>query len=91
MSAVGLRATTAAARQLLGLDAEFTARELRDSYFEAAKACHPDSSDDQGTDDTFIRVTEAYECLRSGVSKNPIDTRSLYDTPGTPRTLAAAS
>eukprot|EP00568_Trieres_chinensis_P013861 CAMPEP_0183317352 /NCGR_PEP_ID=MMETSP0160_2-20130417/57692_1 /TAXON_ID=2839 ORGANISM="Odontella Sinensis, Strain Grunow 1884" /NCGR_SAMPLE_ID=MMETSP0160_2 /ASSEMBLY_ACC=CAM_ASM_000250 /LENGTH=231 /DNA_ID=CAMNT_0025483357 /DNA_START=62 /DNA_END=757 /DNA_ORIENTATION=+ len=76
-----------AAMSLLGLPVSgtdrrpaFTARQLRDAYFEAAKRCHPDavSSDEGGNvggdaEDAakvgaarrFVRVTEAYELLRA--------------------------
>lgn len=67
-SAHGLRS----AEQLLGLNdkARYTARELRDAYFNAAKRCHPDSSHESKTDSNisssdatkrFLAVTEAYE------------------------------
>ena len=82
---VGSRAGNASALKLLGLRSGYSARELRDSYFAAARNCHPDSSpDESGDTDLFLKLTEAYDQLRIGVAKNKdlLDSRQgLYDTP----------
>ena len=71
------RLTTASAERLLGLSSitKYTARDLRDAYFDAAKRCHPDSSHNKdqyiGVKDPgrhFLAVTEAYEMLQGCMS-----------------------
>ena len=68
--------STSAAKSMLGFaeDQNFSIRELRHAYFEAAKLCHPDvirqhQSDGNVDNDTlldFKDITEAYEHLLSG-------------------------
>lgn len=69
--------TLQSAERLLGLtdSPRYTARELRDAYFDAAKSCHPDSTHEAKARKSlapidaarhFLEVTEAYELLRSG-------------------------
>ncbi len=69
--------TLQSAERLLGLtdNPRYTARELRDAYFDAAKSCHPDSTHEAKARKSlapidaarhFLEVTEAYELLRSG-------------------------
>uniref|UniRef100_A0A7S2HMN7 J domain-containing protein n=1 Tax=Helicotheca tamesis TaxID=374047 RepID=A0A7S2HMN7_9STRA len=72
--------STQAALKLLNLtyNPDFTPKELRDAYFDAAKRCHPDSThgpqngDKQeqraSTTNQFLQVTEAYEVLRNVLS-----------------------
>lgn len=57
------------AKVLLGLDinADFTARQLRTAYLEAAKDCHPDLAKNKNGE-AFKKVSEAYEFLQTGVS-----------------------
>ena len=64
-AAVGCRRE---ASRILGLEvATFTAVQLRDAYYKAAKAFHPDAFDGcpQEAGRLFIRATEAYELLGS--------------------------
>ena len=69
--------TLLSAERLLDLtdNPRYTARELRDAYFDAAKSCHPDSTHEAKARKSlapvdaarhFLKVTEAYELLRSG-------------------------
>ena len=69
--------TLQSAERLLDLtdNPRYTARELRDAYFDAAKSCHPDSTHEAKARKSlapidaarhFLEVTEAYELLRSG-------------------------
>jgi hypothetical protein len=57
-----------ASLKLLSLEKHFTARELRDAYFQAAKKCHPDTtagdSDKAHASNMFLEITEAYEALQ---------------------------
>ena len=73
------------ASSILGLasfhGATYTAKEIREAYFRAAKRCHPDvlrgnqqQSDPSQIEEAsfrFIRLTEAYESLLSTLS-NPL-------------------
>ena len=62
-TAVGCRRE---ASRILGLElASFTATQLRDAYYKAARAFHPDTFDGCPTEagKLFIRATEAYELL----------------------------
>ena len=64
-AAVGCRSE---ASRILGLEvATFTAVQLRDAYYKAAKAFHPDAFDGcpQEAGRLFIKATEAYELLGS--------------------------
>lgn len=68
--------------RMLSLTKHFTAKELRDAYFESAKRCHPDvqpqrrslHSDhmniDQKAESTnmFLEITEAYEELQKYIA-----------------------
>mmetsp|Transcript_14470 Transcript_14470/g.23950 ORF Transcript_14470/g.23950 Transcript_14470/m.23950 type:complete len:190 (+) Transcript_14470:95-664(+) len=57
------------AKIILGLDssADFTARQLRSAYLEAAKKSHPDLANSKDGN-AFKRISEAYEFLQTGVS-----------------------
>jgi hypothetical protein len=66
--------TTTAAKSVLGFkkDSKPTIKELRHSYFEAAKQCHPDMKRQNEDGETvhvvldFRDITEAYEHLLNG-------------------------
>jgi hypothetical protein len=53
--------TPAEARQILGVDADSDAAEVKRAYREQVKECHPDT--DGGDEERFKRVTAAYERL----------------------------
>ncbi len=62
-----------ASLKILSLNKNFTIRELRDAYFDAAKQCHPDtlSAKEEDSDNLktqasnqFLQITEAYEALQ---------------------------
>ena len=71
--------SAAAARAKLGLPAIFSARELKDAYYQLAKSCHPDAvfggRTDTDDDDTlrgrqeqtrrFLALSDAYEALQT--------------------------
>ena len=87
---VGRRAVQASALRLLGLTNTYTARELRDAYFETAKQCHPDSASDEWADgERFLQLTEAYESLQKSVDPKQ-QAEQLYDTPSEEQEYRAA-
>ena len=62
-------------------DQNFSIRELRHAYFEAAKRCHPDvvrqHQSDGNADIDFKDITEAYEHLLSGDHKSQFSKEEL--------------
>lgn len=58
--------------RILGCEQSASANELKTGYRQAAKACHPDL--EGGCEDTFKRVSHAWEVLRDPRS------RALYDS-----------
>ena len=72
--------SVAAARARLGLVEGFSARQLRDAYFMAARSAHPDTTT-AGTDASeasraFIAISDAYQMLRAGSgAEDPVDAR----------------
>mmetsp|Transcript_2938 Transcript_2938/g.3446 ORF Transcript_2938/g.3446 Transcript_2938/m.3446 type:complete len:347 (-) Transcript_2938:176-1216(-) len=76
-----IEAKKAAARSILGLPKSdsLTYKQLRQSYFEVAKQCHPDSAlskkkmdqdDNYDPSEQFLALTDAYELLKKIYTKN---------------------
>ena len=72
--------SVAAARARLGLVEGFSAKQLRDAYFMAARSAHPDTTtartDASEASRAFIAISDAYQMLRAGSgAEDPVDAR----------------
>ena len=88
-AAVGCRSE---ASRILGLEvATFTAVQLRDAYYKAARAFHPDTFDGCPTEagKLFIRATEAYELLGDVARFRQSEAREAVPEPRPASTAAA--
>ncbi len=54
-------------REALGVSAQATLPEIQAAYRQLARRYHPDQSGDAGTQAEFIRITRAYEALKTAL------------------------
>jgi Ca-activated chloride channel family protein len=71
--------------ELLGLDRTATAEDIRDAYFELARATHPDTNPVPSAMETFLEIQEAYEVLRDPHKRRKYDSYLPGDAAGEPK------
>ncbi|XP_060938809.1 dnaJ homolog subfamily A member 3, mitochondrial-like [Limanda limanda] len=60
--------------QVLGVSRTATKKEIKKSYYQLAKKCHPDANpDDPGAEAKFVKLAEAYEVLSDEVKRRQYD------------------
>ena len=59
------------ARNILGVDQNAKENEVKSKYRELTKKFHPDLNKEDGAEDRFKRINEAYECVKNGKGSDP--------------------
>lgn len=59
------------ARKILGVDRDAKEDEVKSKYRELTKKFHPDINKEDGAEDRFKRINEAYECVKNGRGSDP--------------------
>jgi DnaJ domain/PilZ domain len=62
-------------REALGVSAQATLPEIQSAYRQLARRYHPDQSGDAGTEADFIRITRAYEALKTALDSRATQQR----------------
>lgn len=74
---------------LLGVSPSATSSEIKRAYLELAKTHHPDVASSSSDDDTFAKISHAYDVLKNPVSRRAYDAVAL--APTTSRSSTASS
>jgi molecular chaperone DnaJ len=67
------------AYQTLGLSESATPEEAKKKYRELAKKLHPDQCKEDGAEDKFKKINEAYECVKTGKGSDKEQISSPFD------------
>lgn len=65
---------------LLGVSPSATSSEIKRAYLELAKTHHPDVASSSSDDDTFAKISHAYDVLKNPVSRRAYDAVALAPT-----------
>ncbi|KAF8213427.1 hypothetical protein K438DRAFT_1803961 [Mycena galopus ATCC 62051] len=68
-----LRAAQKDPYQVLGVERDATAAQIKKVYFQLARKYHPDTSTDKGAQDKFVEIQAAYDILKDDKK------RQMYD------------
>ncbi|MGB5326460.1 MAG: DnaJ C-terminal domain-containing protein [Pseudomonadales bacterium] len=64
--------------KILGVQPEADSKEIKTAYRKLARKYHPDMNPDEGAEDKFKEVAEAYEVLKSGERRAEYDELRKY-------------
>ncbi len=59
--------------EILGVDKSATKEEIKRAYFKQSKKYHPDINKEPDAEQTFIKITEAYQCLYDDEKRKAYD------------------